>query len=136
MNDRTTDSVARKEIADNQIAAGSKAVFAVAGGCSLGALEAARQAKVWGVGVDADQAFLGPHILTSATKKVDRSVFLTIQAVQQGTFRGGDATFGLKEGGVGLGKISPKVPKSEVAALNRIKAQLIAGTIVPPKIVH
>jgi hypothetical protein len=34
---------------------------------------------------------------------------------------------------VGLGKISPKVPRSEIAALNRIKAQLIAGTIVPPR---
>ena len=127
------DQAKCKAIAENQIAAGSKAVFQIAGGCGLGALDAARQEKVWGIGVDADQSFLGPHILTSATKKVDRAVFLTVQSVQKGTFKGNDATFGLKIGGVGLGTISPKVPKSEVAAVARIKAQLIAGTIVPPR---
>ena len=47
--------------------------------------------RSWGIGVDADQSFLGPHILTSATKKVDRAVFLAITSVQQGRFHGGDA---------------------------------------------
>ena len=42
--------------------------------------------------------------------------------------------YGLKEGGVGLGKISPKVPKSEVAAVDRIKQQIIAGKIKPPRV--
>src|SRR6186997_1958211 len=65
------DQAKCKAIALNQIAAGSRAVFAVAGGCGLGALDAARTEKVWGIGVDADQSFLGPHILTSATTKVD-----------------------------------------------------------------
>jgi basic membrane protein A and related proteins len=125
-----------KAIAVNQVAAGSVAVFAVAGGCGLGALDAARGGKVWGIGVDADQSFLGPHILTSATKKVDRAVYLAIQSVVRGKFRGGDAVNGLKEGGVGLGKISPRVPRSEVAAVRRIQAQIIAGTIRPPKILH
>ncbi len=129
-----TDQAKCKVIALNQIAAGSVAVFQVAGGCGLGALEAAREKKVWGIGVDADQSFLGPHVLTSATKKVDRAVFLAIQSVAQGKFRGGDAVYGLKEGGVGLGKISPRVPRSEVAAVNRIRAQIIAGTIRPPKV--
>jgi basic membrane protein A and related proteins len=130
------DQAKCKAIALNQIAAGARAVFAVAGGCGLGALDAARTEKVWGIGVDADQSFLGSHILTSATKKVDRAVFLAITSVQQGRFHGGDATYGLKEGGVGLGKISTRVPALEVAKVKRIQAQLIAGTIVPPKIVR
>jgi basic membrane protein A len=123
-----------KAIALNQIAAGSVAVFQVAGGCGLGALDAARQEGVWGIGVDADQSFLGPHILTSATKKVDRAVFLAIKSVGAGTFKGGDAVYGLSQGGVGLGKISPKVPKTEVAAVDRIKQQIVAGTIKPPRV--
>jgi basic membrane protein A len=131
-----TDQAKCKVIALNQIAAGSVAVFQVAGGCGLGALEAAREKKVWGIGVDADQSFLGPHVLTSATKKVDRAVFLAIQSVAQGRFRGGDAVYGLKEGGVGLGRISPRVPRSEVAAVNRIKAQIVAGKIRPPKVLR
>jgi len=130
------DQAKCKAIALNQIAAGSVAVFAVAGGCGLGALDAARTQKVWGIGVDADQSFLGPHILTSATKRVDRAVFLAVKDVKDGKFHGGNAVYGLDKGGVGLGKISPKVPKSEVAAVNRIKAQLIAGTIVPPRVLR
>jgi basic membrane protein A len=129
-----TDQAKCKAIAINQIAAGSVAVFSVAGGCGLGALDAAREQRVWGIGVDSDQSFLGPHILTSATKKVDRAVFLAIQSVIQGKVRGGDAVYGLKEGGVGLGKISPRVPRREVAAVNRIRALILAGKIRPPKV--
>jgi basic membrane protein A len=130
------DQAKCKAIALNQIAAGSVAVFAVAGGCGLGALDAARERKVWGIGVDSDQSFLGAHILTSATKKVDRAVFLAIKSVADGRFHGGNAVYGLQDGGVGLGKISPRVPKAEVAALNRIQAQIVAGKIVPPKIIR
>jgi basic membrane protein A len=121
-----------KAIALNQIAAGSVVVFQVAGGCGLGALDAARTEKVWGIGVDADQSFLGPHILTSATKKVDRAVFLAISAVRNGTFRGGNAVYGLAQGGVGLGKISARVPESEIAAVARIRSLIVRGRIVPP----
>ena len=130
------DQAKCKAIALNQIAAGSVAVFAVAGGCGLGALDAARERKVWGIGVDSDQSFLGTHILTSATKKVDRAVFLAIKSVADGRFHGGNAVYGLEDSGVGLGKISPRVPKAEVAALNRIQAQIVAGKIVPPKIIR
>jgi basic membrane protein A len=128
------DQAKCKVLALNQIAAGSVAVFPVAGGCGLGALDAAREKGVWGIGVDADQSFLGPHVLTSATKKVDQAVFLVIKSVQNGTFKGGDAVFGLKDGGVGLGKISPKVPKEEVAAVRRIQQQILAGKIEPPRV--
>jgi basic membrane protein A and related proteins len=128
-----TDQAKCKAIALNQIAAGSVAVFSVAGGCGLGALDAARQNHVWGIGVDADQSFLGQHILTSATKRVDRAVFLAVKDVQDGKFHGGNAVYGLAQNGVGLGRISPKVPKKDVAAVNRIRAQIVAGTIVPPR---
>jgi basic membrane protein A len=131
-----SDQAKCKNLALNQIAAGSVAVFQVAGGCGLGALDAAKEKGVWGIGVDADQSFLGPHILTSATKRVDRAVFLAIKDVRDGTFRGGrDAVYGLKEGGVGLGKISPKVPKGEVAAVDKIKQQLIRNQIKVPTVV-
>src|SRR5919106_4546026 len=79
------DQAKCKELALNQIAAGAQVVFQVAGGCGLGALDAARDRDVWGIGVDADQAFLGPHVLTSALKKVDQGVFQAIQSVVDGT---------------------------------------------------
>jgi basic membrane protein A len=124
------DQAKCKELALNQIARGSHVVFQVAGGCGLGALNAAGERDVWGIGVDADQSFLGPHILTSAQKGVDAAVFLTIQAVQEGTWKGGgNATFGLKEDGVGLGKVSPDVPQGDVDEVERIKEQIANGEI-------
>jgi basic membrane protein A len=127
-----------KEAALNQIAAGSNIEFQVAGGCGLGTLDAAKQKKVWGIGVDADQSYLGSHILTSAVKRVDEAVYLTIKKVQQGKFRGGtNAVFGLKDDGVGLGKISPKVPRSIVKKVDRIRQEIIAGKIKDiPTTVH
>jgi basic membrane protein A len=118
-----------KEIALNQIAQGAGVVFQVAGGCGLGALEAAKQKNVWGIGVDADQSFLGPHILTSATKRVDTAVFLAIKSVKDGTFKGGNVTYGLKDNGVALGKISPKVPAADVKKVQQIRADIISGKI-------
>ena len=73
------DQAKCKTVAQNQIDSGSQVVFAVAGPCGLGALDAAKQAGAWGVGVDVDQSYLGKHILTSAVKRVDRGVYLAIQ---------------------------------------------------------
>ena len=94
------DQAKCKELALNQIAAGSKVVFQVAGACGLGALSAAKDEAVWGIGVDGDQSFLGAHVLTSALKGVDSAVFLTIQSLQDGSFAGGkNAVFGIDAGG-------------------------------------
>jgi basic membrane protein A len=119
-----------KEIALNQIAAGSDVVFQVAGGCGLGALDAAKTKGVWGIGVDADQGFLGTHILTSALKGVDTAVFLSIKDAKEGHFKGGqDAVYGLDQHGVGLGKFSPKAPKGIEAKTIKIEQQIIDGKI-------
>jgi len=124
-----SDQAKCKQIALNQIEQGAGAIFQVAGGCGLGALDAAKEKGVWGIGVDADQSFLGPHILTSAVKRVDTAVFDAIKLVVDGKFKGGNITFGLKDNGVGIGKISPKVPKSEVAKVMQVRADIIAGKI-------
>ena len=55
------DQAKCKELALNQIAEGSQVVFQVAGACGLGALDAAKEKGVQGIGVDADQAYLGDH---------------------------------------------------------------------------
>jgi basic membrane protein A len=103
-----TDQTKCKEIALNQIAQGSKVVFQVAGGCGLGALSAAQQKGVQGIGVDADQAYLGSHVLTSAEKKVDVAVFNAIKNTMNGQFAAGnDVTNNIANGGIGYGKIGP-----------------------------
>jgi basic membrane protein A len=127
------DQAKCKELALNQIADGAQVVFQVAGGCGLGALDAAREKSVWGIGVDADQSFLGPHVLTSAMKRVDTGVFLAIKQVVDGTWQGGrNLTFGLKEDGVGLGKVSTKVPKADLAKVEQVKGEIADGKIQVP----
>jgi basic membrane protein A len=124
------DQAKCKELALNQIAAGSGVVFQVAGGCGLGALNAAGERGRWGIGVDADQSFLGKYILTSAQKGVDAAVFLTIKSIQDRKWKGGrNATYGLKEEGVGLGKVSPLVPVEDIDKTNEIKREIIGGQI-------
>ena len=124
------DQAKCKELALNQIARGSNVIFQVAGGCGLGALNAADERGKLGIGVDADQSFLGDYILTSAQKGVDTAVFLTIQSIQDGTWTGGgNATFGLKEDGVGLGKVSSTVPQADLDKVDEIKQQIADGEI-------
>jgi basic membrane protein A len=123
------DQAKCKELALNQIAAGSQVVFAVAGGCGLGVIDAAKEHKVWAVGVDADQSYLGPQVLTSATKGVDEAVLQTIADVKNGRFSAGNKDYGLNQRGVGLGKISKQVPKSLLAQVNAVKQQIVSGKI-------
>ena len=124
------DQAKCKELALDQIARGAHVIFQVAGQCGLGALSAAKEKNVRGIGVDADQAYLGDHVLTSALKKVDVAVYQTIQAVQDGSFTAGNNTiFDVASGGVGLGKVATDVPADIVAQVNRIQDQLSAGEI-------
>ena len=125
-----TDQSKCKEISLNHIAQGSQVEFGVAGSCGLGSLSAAKDKGLWGIGVDADQAYLGPHMLTSATKRVDVGVLRTMKQAKSGTFKGyGNTIFSVRAGGVGLGKISAKVPASIIAAEKVLEKQLRTGKV-------
>jgi basic membrane protein A and related proteins len=122
-----------KEIALKHISQGAQAVFQVAGGCGLGALQAAKQKKVWGIGVDSDQSFLGTHILTSGTKRVDTAVYTFYKLASQNKLGAGhNLVFNLKNGGQDVGKISKRVPKAFIAKMNAKKPLIIKGKIKVP----
>jgi len=120
-----------QDLANKQIARGSDIVFQVAGGCGLGALNAAKTRKVWGIGVDADQGYLGGHILTSAMKRVDTAVEETIKSVGDDEFEGGSTrVFGLKEEGVGLGEIAEPAQQYE-DVVDAAREKILDGFTVP-----
>ena len=122
-----------RTLALRQIARGSGVVFQAAGACGLGALEAARNRRVWGVGVDEDQSALGPHVLTSVLKRFDVAVLRAVRALKGGTFRTGTTVqLSLRNWGVGLGRISVRVPRSLVAKLAPVRRQILAGRIRVP----
>jgi basic membrane protein A len=132
-SDDFADQSKCQTIAQNQISQGAKIVFQVAGGCGLGALQAAKKAGLYGIGVDADQSFLGSFILTSAEKKVDTAVLDATKEAMNGSFKGGtDLTFDLKNGGVGYGTLNSEGEKyaSQLAAVAaKIKSGAITVTL-------
>jgi basic membrane protein A len=133
LNDYSQDFVVQakcKEKALNQIAQGSVVEFQVAGQCGLGVLDAARSKGMFGIGVDADQGYLGSHVLTSALKKVDVSVSSAIASAKAGTLKGGrNVTFDAKVNGVGYGKWSSKTPASIKTAVAAQFKLLKAGKV-------
>jgi len=87
-NDPTTGA----SLADQMIGQDADVIFQVAGLSGQGALEAACDADIFGIGVDTDQALALPNltcIVTSAEKKLVDAVSEAIQRVADGTAEGG-----------------------------------------------
>lgn len=119
--------------AREQIDQGSKVVFNVAGGCGLGALATAKRRGVYGIGVDIDQSYLGPYILTSVVKNLNVAVYDLARRLVHHTLRmGGDLNFTLRNHGVRLGRFSPLVPPRLKRELIPLARQIIRGKIVVP----
>ena len=126
-----TDESSCKELALNQINAGSKVVFQVAGACGLGVISAGEQTHTQVIGVDADQSYLAPTlVLTSAEKKVDTGVFTAIKDLMNGQFSS-NLQENINNGGVGIGKIGP-AGAAYTAQIDNIIAEMKSGKINPP----
>ena len=87
------DTAKAKELGITAIEQGADIVFAAAGLPGAGVAQACVEKGALFIGVDADQYETLPEaqdvIITSAIKRVDQAVFLTTQAVVNGTFEGG-----------------------------------------------
>jgi basic membrane protein A and related proteins len=123
------DQAKCREEALNQIQRGSGVVFQVAGQCGLGALDAAKAEGKLGIGVDADQGYIGDHVLTSALKKIDNAVFTAIQQAQEGNLETGtDVVATIESGGVGLGELSAD-GEQYADQLKQVEEQISSGEI-------
>jgi len=127
-----TDPAKCKNVAANQIASKADILFQVAGGCGLGVLQAAGQAGVYSIGVDADQKDADPSVIASALKKVDVATYTAIQNVVNGKFQGGALTFSIANDGAGYAIDNLTVPADIKAALDDLQAKIKAGTLTPP----
>ena len=96
------------------------------------ALDAAKEKGVQGIGVDADQAYLGDQVLTSAIKKVDVAVYDTVKAAQSDSFKGGtNETFDLTNNGAGIGKVSSTGSKYE-SKVQAVAEKVKSGSVNVP----
>jgi basic membrane protein A and related proteins len=79
--------------------------------------------------VDADQGYLGEHILTSAIKKVDQAVFQAVERAQKGQFEGGtDVIATVENGGVGLGELGPE-GQQYADQIEQVTQQVASGEV-------
>lgn len=136
--DAYRDPAKGKALANAQIAARSDVLYHASGATGHGVFEAAKDARVLAIGVDADQHDEMPGtVVTSMIKRADVAVFETVRAVTDGSFEGGMRVFGLAEGGVDYvhegphGEGIPEAVKAKVAGL---RDDIVAGrTRVPAR---
>jgi len=140
------DPTKGKELALGLVDAGVDAVYVAAGKSGLGALEAAHERGITGLGVDACQCYLYPEIVASATKRVDNAVFETIKAALDGTFEGGVHSGGLKEKWVGCCRLPdeeafweakfsfthPSLATTIIDKISEARDKIVSGDIVVP----
>jgi basic membrane protein A len=130
-----TDKAKCKEIALDQISQGSDVVFQVAGDCGLAAIDAACEAGVYAIGVDADQAAQGDCVITSALKPLQATVYEVIREAASGEFQGGDnLTFSIVDypDSELLAPFTADVPQEVQDAVAAATEKLKSGEIDPP----
>ncbi len=132
--DAFRDPAKGKALANAQIAAGSDVLYHASGSTGQGVFEAAADAHVLAIGVDADQHDEMPSaIVTSMIKRGDVAVFDVIKATVDGTFRGGMNVFGLAAGGVDYvheGPHAAKIPDEVKAKVEALRADVVRGRVV------
>ena len=127
-----TDPAKCKGVAQGQIAAKADILFQVAGGCGLGVLQAAGQAGVYSIGVDADQKDSDPSVIASALKKVDVSTYTAIKNVVNNNFQAGALTFSIANDGAGYALDNITITPDIQAELDRFQAAIKSGAMTPP----
>jgi len=136
-----TDQQKGIEAGKSLIEGGADIIFAAAGATGNGTAKACQDNKALFIGVDADQyetiEGIGDTILTSAVKRVDNAVFLTVKDAVDGTLKAGEnRVFGLAEDGVGLAPYhdwDAKMPAEVKAAVDKAIADIKAGTVTVPE---
>lgn len=96
------------------------------------------ETKVWAIGTDFDHfgnagPVLAPHVLTSMIKRADVAVYNTALAVDEATFLPEPTTLDLAVDGVGY-STSGGFIEDIVTDLEKLKAQIIKGEIVVPRV--
>jgi basic membrane protein A len=111
-------------------------LFQVAGKTGNGIIDTACEQNIYAVGVDVDQALSYPSgakcIVTSAEKKLAKSVEFDIMAIVDGTAKGGDDHWDAKRDGIGYSDfhdLASVVPASLKADLDAALAEMKAGTL-------
>ena len=131
------DPARGREVAQAQHDRGADVIYHAAGASGNGILEAAVENDFTFIGVDSDQYENAdeeqqPHVLTSAIKQVDVSVFELVGDVVEGTQEGGLQRFDLSDGGVDYTTTNEEAIAPLEEELEELKEQIVDGEIEVP----
>jgi basic membrane protein A and related proteins len=134
--DAFRDPAKGKALANAHIAAGSDVIYHASGATGHGVFEAAREARAFAIGVDADQYDEAPGtVLTSMVKRGDVAVFEAVKDVLEKRFKGGHRVFGLGEDGVDYVREGPHaadIPRDVKQKVEALRADVVSGRIRVP----
>jgi basic membrane lipoprotein Med (substrate-binding protein (PBP1-ABC) superfamily) len=71
-------------------------------------------------------------VITSALKRVDHVVALTVQRLQAGQFRSGQQVFSLQDDATGFSMPSSIVPQDVINQVLDLRVKIRNGAITPP----
>src|SRR5437660_10100712 len=126
------DVAACKQIGISQIAKSADVLFEVTGRCASGYIDAAYDASAYAIGSDNDEAYLSPAVITSALKRVDRAVAITVQRLSTGQFKSGQQVFSTQDDATGFSSPSRVVPQDIINQVLDIRARIRSGALAPP----
>ncbi len=129
-----------KAQAKNWYDMGVYCIFSAAGGTGNGTIAQAKEYRaqgknVWAIGVDSDQYTDGIYtgtksaVLTSMLKRVENSSLMVLNAVADGTFKGGVVQMGMEDEGVGYSTANPELSASVRAQVDAAKTDVLNGKI-------
>ena len=134
------DQAQGKVVAEALINAGVDIIFVAAGGSGLGAFTAAKESTgVMVIGCDVDQyddgVFAGGNVvLTSGLKNMRINVTRQLNAIKDGTFRGGNYLLGADTDSTGFVSAEGRhqLSADTLAAMNDAFSKIQSGDIQPP----
>jgi basic membrane protein A len=139
--DSFIDRARGAEAAKSFMSEGADVIFGAGGQTGSGGIQAAAEAGAYVIGVDQDEYVTtfqnggapgADMIISSAMKRVDQAVFLTIKDVVDGKFTNGVAVYNAANGGIGLAsfnKADGAIPAEVKAKMDEILNGLSDGSI-------
>ncbi len=143
--DDFSNPIKGQELAQKLYNNGEKIIFNVAGSTGNGIIKEAvsrnqNGEEVWVIGVDKDQYEEGIYkddkscVLTSMVKHLDIATYNTLQAVEDGNFKGEHIIYSLKDQGVGLPKQNPNLKDEWLTTAKEFEQKIINKEIVVPEL--
>lgn len=126
-------------IATDWYNSGVECIFACAGGAGKSVMEAAEKTNKLVIGVDSDQSSVSDTVITSAIKKIDNSVYISLSDYYAGSFLGGTSlVFRAINDGVGLAMQNSRFKRfteddydNIIDAMKKGKINIIDNTSTP-----